>query len=500
MIPPVSEVPPINQPSNISGSLPGPSSRIASLDVIRGIAILGALFVSVWIFGGFSNNQQTGLLLTSKGLNYRLFGAVDLLLEGKMRALVAIVFGAGMVLFLSKDNIKGQPSNADLFMRRQFWLMLFGLINAIVFLWTGDMLFHLAVMGILLFPFARMSKRGLLIAAMVTLIIYTGKNYWNYSDDRRAYHKYVAVTNVEKKIKKDSADIAKRDSIPEAQKKDSSAAAQKIDSLAGKANRDTLTKEQTADKGAWEGKVNGMKYDPKKDDGEKKAMRSTSYGKLWNHLLPNTQYKEAAWTYQTGIWDFGAMILLGMALLKFGFFNARFSRSKYLLIAVAGITIGLLSGWFRLHNQQLTLQDYAKYIDHHWIPYTFFFPFEMAALATGYISLVLSLMGRDRLNGFWRIFADVGKMALSNYLLQSIACTLFFTGFGMGYFGRLSQAQLYFVVAEISILQIAFSLLWLRNFYYGPAEWLLRCLMYKKWLPNKISTSAIEESPVTAHS
>ena len=425
MIPPVSEVPPQSQASTISGSLPGPSSRIASLDVIRGIAILGALFVSIWIFGGFSNNQQTGLLLRSKGLNYRLFGAVDLLLEGKMRALIAIVFGAGMVLFMSKENLKGQSSNADLFMRRQFWLMLFGLINAIVFLWTGDMLFHLAVMGILLFPFTRISKRGLLVAAMVTMIIYAGKNYWNYSDDRKAYHKYAAVTNVEKKIKKDSADIAKRDSIFKALKKDSSAAGLKTDSSSGKTKPDTLTKEQKDDKGAWEGKVNGMKYDPKKDDGEKKAMRSTSYGKLWNHLLPNTQYKEAAWTYQTGIWDFGAMILLGMALLKFGFFNAQFSRSKYLLIAVAGITIGLLLGWFRLHNQQLTLQDYAKYIDHHWIPYTFFFPFEMAFLATGYTSLVLSLLGNGRLNRLWRIFTYVGKMALTNYLLQSIVCTLF---------------------------------------------------------------------------
>lgn len=152
MNPPISEVPLQNQPSTSSGYLPGPSSRIASLDVIRGIAILGALFVSIWIFGGFSHNQQTGLLLRSKGINYRLFGAVDLLLEGKMRALIAIVFGAGIILFMSKENLQGQPSNADLFMRRQCWLMLFGLINAIVFLWTGDMLFQLALMGILLFP------------------------------------------------------------------------------------------------------------------------------------------------------------------------------------------------------------------------------------------------------------------------------------------------------------------------------------------------------------
>jgi uncharacterized protein len=501
MIPPISEVPPANQQQSISELSSHPfSPRIPSLDVLRGIAILGALFVSIWIFGGFSSNQQTGLLLKSKGLNYRLFGAVDLLLEGKMKALIAIVFGAGMILFMSKENQKEKSSTADLFIRRQMWLILFGLINAIVFLWTGDLLFHLGIMGVLLFPFVRLSKRGLLIAATIAMIIYCGKNYWNYSDDRKAYNKYLAVTNFEKKIKKDSTDNTKKDSLLRTQKKDSLSAGLKTDSLSGKAKTDTLTKEQKSDKGAWEGKVNGMKYDAKKDDGEKKAMRSTSFGKLWNHLLPTTQFKEAAWTYQTGIWDFAGMILLGMALFKFGFFSSQFSRSRYLLIAFAGLTAGLLLGWLRLHNNQLTLQDYAKYIDHHRIPYTFFFPFEMAFMVLGYASLILFLLGSGPLNRLWRSFAYVGKMALTIYMMQTIICTLFFTGFGMGYFGRLSQYQLYIVAGEICLFQMAFSVLWLRRYYYGPAEWLLRCLMYRSWLPNKINKPVITESSVTAHS
>ena len=88
--------------------------RIQSLDVLRGIAVLFALFISVWFFGGFSQNMQNGLLLSSKGFDYRLFGTVDLLFDGKMRALIALVFGAGMLLFLSKDNQKGKLSTQDL--------------------------------------------------------------------------------------------------------------------------------------------------------------------------------------------------------------------------------------------------------------------------------------------------------------------------------------------------------------------------------------------------
>ena len=123
----------------------------------------------------------------------------------------------------------------------------------------------------------------------------------------------------------------------------------------------------------------------------------------------------------------------------------------------------------------------------------------MAFMALGYASLVLLLLGTGPLNRLWQSFAYVGKMALSNYLLQSIVCAIFFTGFGMGYFGRLSQYQLYVIAGEICLVQIVFSLLWLRHFYYGPAEWLLRCLMYKKWLPNKINRSAIDETSVAAH-
>lgn len=472
-----------------------PLPRISSLDVLRGIAVLGALFVSIWIFGGFSTNQQNGLLLKSKGFDYRLFGTVDILFNGKMRALIAIVFGAGMLLFFAKENQKNQLRSGDLFIRRHLWLLFFGLINALIFLWSGDMLFHLGMMGILLFPFVRMSKRGLLIAAILVTFIYSGKNYWQFADDRKAHNKYLAVVAVEKKISKDSADRATKDSLLKKQGKDSLLNMQKADTLLQK--KDTLTKEQKDEKAAWEGIAGNMKYDAKKDEGEKKAMRSVSYGKLWNHLLPATQAKEAQWTYQTGIWDFSGMILLGMVLFKIGFFNSRFTRRQYLLIAVAGLTAGILLAWFRLHYHQVALKDYAKFIEGNWFPYHLFFPFERGFMVIGYAGLILAIISTRPLKHLWRGLADTGQMALTNYLLQSIICTLFFTGFGMGYYGRLTQWQLYFFVIEICMVQVVFSVVWLRYFQYGPAEWLWRCLIYKKWLPNRISHSKIAEPAST---
>ncbi len=451
------------------------NNRIHSLDVLRGIAVLGALIVSIWVFGGFSSQQQNQLLLQSKGWNYRLFGAIELFFDGKMRALIALVFGAAMMLFLTKKREAGSTTTADVFIKRQLWLILLGLVNAVLLLWTQDILFHLGVMGILLFPFVRLSHRGLFIATILTTFIYCGKNYWNYADDKKMYTKYLAVTALEKKFEKDSIAKAQKGIV---------------------AKKDTLTKLQKQDTSAWTGRLAAMKVDVKKDHANIKAMRSVDYGKTWNHLLPTIQSREAQWTYQIGIWDFAGMIFLGMLLFKIGFFSHQFSRNGYLLLGIACLTGGLLLGWYRLHFHQITLHDYVKYINHHTLPHTFFFPIERAVMALGYASLVMLFLSIGFLNRIWSAFASVGKLALTNYFIQTILCTIFFYGYGMGYFGRLNQWQLYMFAAEVIMLQVVFSVIWVRHFNYGPVEWLLRRISYGKRLPDKFQKSSITEPAI----
>ncbi len=244
----------------------------------------------------------------------------------------------------------------------------------------------------------------------------------------------------------------------------------------------------------------GLKYDSTGDKNENKSMRSTSYAKVWNNLLGRSQFKESYWLYRTGIWDIGSMMLLGMALLGFGFFGQRFPVKKYLLIGLPFIVAGLLLAWLRNHYVDLKLADYAKYIDGHPIPANQFFPIERALLATGYACLIMALLRMNILNWLWRTLATVGRMAFTNYFLQTIICTIFFYGYGMGYFGRLTQTQLYFMVAEVSLIQIVFSVIWLRHFTMGPVEWLWRYLIYGKRLPfkkNDPGTTIPEPSPAT---
>src|SRR5262245_13720842 len=94
-------------------------SVVNSLHYLLGIAIIGALFTGIWFFGGFTENQQTGLLIKSSGFNYRLYGAMDLLAHEKFRGLIVLIFGAGLLWFVDKLNSKDRSSTADLLMRRQ---------------------------------------------------------------------------------------------------------------------------------------------------------------------------------------------------------------------------------------------------------------------------------------------------------------------------------------------------------------------------------------------
>lgn len=485
----------LSEPDNGTGNDDGRSQRALmtheptpasyALNVILGFGLLGALLVSIWTFGGFTANRQTELLTTKHGLNFRLFSGISILAQGKMIALVAIAFGAGIVMFFQRKNISGRLSNGDRFVRRQLWLIVLGILNGIVFLWTEDVLFHFGIMGILLLPFFRLSSKALLIASLVTALIFSAKHYWNFSDDRGSFKKYVAVIAAEKKIKEDSI---KRAGIK--------------DSLAAKTfaavKTDTLTKKQKDEKAAWEGIVAGKKFDPKKDEAAFKAMRAYQYGKLYNHLMGATQAREAQWTYRFGIWDLSSMIFLGMALFGFGFFSSRFNNGQYFLIAVGGIGAALLLGWHRFYFHIEALRDYQKFAASHYLPYDVFFAFEQWFMALGYAGGIMGIISAGWLKVVLRSLNAVGRMAVTNYIMQSIICGLFFTGFGMGNFGRLQQYQLYFVVLEIWIFQIIFSVLWLRRYEEGPVEWVWRCLTYGAILPirRKTNNQITAESPL----
>ena len=99
-------------------------------------------------------------------------------------------------------------------------------------------------------------------------------------------------------------------------------------------------------------------------------------------------------------------------------------------------------------------------------------------LSLGYVCLVLIVCSDDKWRARLRSFAAVGRMALTNYLLQSVIGTLIFYSYGLGLFGRLGPAWLLPLTVVIYAVQVVFSRWWMSRFRFGPVEWLWRTLTY----------------------
>jgi uncharacterized protein len=456
------------------------SGRFSTLDMLRGMALLGILLINIQAFA-LTEPQVQQLIRGTHGGNYWVATTMQVLFGNNMQALFTMIFGAGMLLFLARPKTASGMAAPELFIRRQLWLIVFGLINTVGFLWTNDLLFFYGIVGILLFPFRLMSMRALLVSALIMALIFSGKTYWNFAEQQQKYEKYQKVVSLEKKQK----------SLEKKQK-----ALVKTAKTKPGAKKAELTDEQKEDKSAWEGLVNGRKYDRKSDDATIKSMRS-DYATVWSHLLPGIQATQAQYFYRLGLWDIASMILLGMALFQWGFFTNRLSTQQYLSLAGAGLLLGLGLAWLSVFSNESRLTDFTKYVSTSWLPLNEILrPFAQAFSAIGWASLVMVLYRAGIANWIWQALGAVGQMGLTTYLAQTLLCTLFFYGYGFGYFAHFQLYQLYFIVAEIWLLQILFSVVWLRNFRVGPVEWLWWSLIYGQWQPMRRHESTPETTPV----
>ena len=139
------------------------SDRIETIDVVRGFALLGILLLNILGFGlPFEAYSNPGVDGAVAGVNLWVFGTVDWLFEGVLRALFSMLFGAGVVIFAA-----GKP--AGIYYKRQLLLLGFGLFDAFILLWIGDILVTYALAGMLLYFARDWSPKKLLVGAGLVL-------------------------------------------------------------------------------------------------------------------------------------------------------------------------------------------------------------------------------------------------------------------------------------------------------------------------------------------
>jgi uncharacterized protein len=102
-------------------------------------------------------------------------------------------------------------------------------------------------------------------------------------------------------------------------------------------------------------------------------------------------------------------------------------------------------------------------------------------LAAAYAASMLRIFHTGPGQRLAAMLAPAGRMALSNYLGQSLICAMIFTGFGLGLIGTVPPAGVLLIAISIFAGQLVVSALWLRQYRYGPVEWLLRAVTNAQW-------------------
>ena len=168
------------------------------------------------------------------------------------------------------------------------------------------------------------------------------------------------------------------------------------------------------------------------------------------------------------------MMILGMALYKTGVLQAARSRAFYIRLTIAGFGLGLIVNAYEayraLSSAFAVMSTFAQMQPTY--------HFGRLSVAVGYIGLLCLICRSDVLQAFTTRLALVGRMALTNYLMQSLICAVIFTGLGFGLLGDWQRIELYGVVIAIWAFQIWLSAFWLQRYRLGPLEWVWRALTY----------------------
>ncbi len=418
--------------------------RIDSVDALRGFALLGILPANVLIFGMyFAAANDPTVAGGAAGLNLVSWALFRILIEGKMRCLFSMVFGASVLLLTARaEERSGAAAAADIYYRRNLWLLLFGLAHAFLLFW-GDILYPYALCALILFPFRKLPAKKLLIIGGLFIVFEAGSSAVD------------AFREIERRSLAAAGDAAEK---ADGQPTEQQAEARK-ELAAQRKQRQPSPVELEKDAGRWRG-------NPLRVIGARAKFLA-----VW-HALPY---------YDPVNCDVWSMMFIGMGLFKLGAFSAAKPYRWYAWVAGLGCLIGILVSSFAAWLSLWSHFDRMTFMLTH-----IAFDIERLPLALGYMALLMILCKAGMLQWLTRRLAAIGQTALSNYFLQSLVCTFIFTGYGLALYGRMERYQLYYVVVACWILAMVASPIWLRYFRFGPLEWCWRSLTYWQRQPMRM--------------
>jgi len=425
--------------------------RIASLDLLRGVALLGIFMVNMQFFSmPFGEMFSPAVYRGGPVADLVAWGFTKTLFEYKFISLFSLLFGAGMVMQMTRARQRGRPF-VPVYLRRMLVLFLIGLAHGF-FLWYGDILSGYAALGTVLLlarnwrPRTMLITSGSIIAFFCVIQLGIGIAVFAFKDRPDA-----AVEQTSEAMEAEATET--EDDEPWSESNPNLAA-----------------------RYPWLAAMFDSKLDLTSDrwrDAETKAYKE-------GPLIDASAFR--AFTYLLVIfagvfgydWRVLAMFLIGAAFMKLGVFQPGRSRGHVRLFVLGfavGLPLELATTWLMFHGMGGERFDLAM--------------MGAGCHEAGSLSMCLGLVGAAGLivtGGVMRravtALSAVGRLALSNYLLQTVVTTFLMYWWGLGWFGDLTRPSQIVLVLTIYGLQIPLSVVWLRVFTIGPMEWIWRSLTY----------------------
>ena len=410
-----------------------PNERIAVLDILRGFALFGICIINMPHFYSPSALRGAGEVLYPGTLDRAAKFLVDFSGEGKFNSLFSFLFGIGFAIQLDRANAKNAPF-VGVYMRRLIALFVIGVVHNLL-IWNGDVLHIYAALGVPLIFIRKLRDRWLWLIVVLLLVAPIA---WG-----------MAMQGSKKEDKKPPSYYREKG---ENQLR-----------VFGKGSYDDLLA----------GFTKSAPKEPRSVVGE---------GNYWPAVQLRTQ--ETIDAYQQGMLLFwpilGMTLLIGFIVGRrhvFQNLNQHLPRIRKLMYWMGGIGFLLAAGYAvtsALVPPGARGDSPMKAVS--MMMYIFNRPFVCAFYVCG----IILLSQKAHWQSVLAPLATVGRMPLTNYLLQSVIHGLIFYGYGLGFYARVGPAVAVLIAIGTFAFEVVFSHFWMSKFRFGPMEWFWRTLTYGK--------------------
>ena len=393
--------------------------RHITLDAMRGFAVMGILAMNIIGFAMPEWAYITPAAYGTETVADQITWAFSFIfIDGKMRGLFSLLFGASMMLVMDRATAKGE-SAAQVHYRRMGWLAVFGLAHYF-FIWFGDVLFLYAIVGMIAFWFRDWPPERLVKVALIIFAV--GLVIWGLQFGGLQVWQFLATRPDA------SADMVRQ-------------------------YREMMDSPDFA-------------FNIAPD----LALHRGSYAEIVADKL--NDWSAPITTVLMSVCETLPLMMIGMAMHKSGFMTGNWEAADYRRWAMRLVPIGLLL------TAALAAWMMAADFDRVTSLAVFFFwgAVPRMMLTIGYAAVLILLIGRYRHHPMLARVAAAGRSAFSNYLGTSIVMTTIFYGYGFGLFGDVGRVGVWVFVIGAWAVMLFWSKPWLTKFHYGPLEWLWRSL------------------------